>query len=307
MQYCKIRQGKLDKWTVLYHTCDHSQLCECMPFYVVLKFWSLCCCRYVLCLHLYSSSQWPSNSCEGGGRRPAHTEDLMETPREGSMEWGDPRLLRGLQACFIWQAFPVWDCWIQQRGREGTSSADQQPEVRVCEMIRLLIDSGLKCRTVLKLKIIRKMYHFRLSMRVGNPSCFIVLWLCSWVVACCTCDSEHCPASCRSTVAVILETFVNDKCAMYYTFILDIFWHLTYVKSQKCRSHTKICVTGVVSNFLTWQNTCRHPHHSPSHTTPGFCSVLVVFGWSCCSFWFVTKSARTCDMQITIMWHCVVW
>ena len=127
-----------------------------MSFYVVLKFWSLCCCLYVLCLHLYSSSQWPSNSCESRGWRPAHTQDLVEAPREGSVEWRDPRLLRGLQACFIWQTLPVWDCRIQQRGREGTSSADRQSEVRVCEMIKPLTDLGLKCLTVLKLKIVRK-------------------------------------------------------------------------------------------------------------------------------------------------------
>jgi ureidoglycolate hydrolase len=67
------------------------------------------------------------------------------------------------------------------------------------------------------------MYHFRLSMRVGNPSCFIVLWLCYLVVVCCTCDSEHCPATRRSYVAVIPETSVNDECAVWHTFILDIF------------------------------------------------------------------------------------
>jgi hypothetical protein len=71
-------------------------------------------------------------------------------------------------------------------------------------MIKPLTDSGLKCLAVLKLKVIRKMYHFRLSMRVGNPGCFIILWLCSLVMACHTCDSEHHPASRRSTVAVML-------------------------------------------------------------------------------------------------------
>ena len=70
---------------------------------------------------------------------------------------------------------------------------------------------GSKCLTVLKLKIIRKMYHLRLSMRVGNPSCFIILWLCSLVVACSTCDSEYCPATCHSIVTVIPETSVNDE------------------------------------------------------------------------------------------------